>query len=142
MFHLFVFEVDRSHDWGKTIAGIPNGGEETVMFVMIHSPQEDFIDVVQKTKFCLDRDVLMELCDYEVVFVFRSLKTRTRVYEGVFRIDSAFLPACVEKEVRSSGEVVSVGVMAAERTAYRVVERWIGASMFLEEAEFVCPCIL
>ena len=70
------------------------------------------------------------------------MKTRTRVYEGVFLIDNAFLPARVEKGVRSSGKVVSVGVMAAERTAYRVVERWIGASMFLEEAEFVRPRIL
>ena len=64
----------------------------------------------------------MELCDCEVIFVFRSLETRTRVYEGVFRIDSAFIPACVEKGVRSSGKVVSVGVVTAERTAYRVVE--------------------
>ena len=82
------------------------------------------------------------MSDGEFVPVFSALKTRCRVDERVSRIDSAFLPTLVEKGICSSGKVVSVGVRAAERTTDGVVERWIGASVFLEEAEFVGPSFL
>ena len=64
----------------------------------------------------------------------RVLESRSRVDEGVIGVDYAVFPIRVKKGVSSSWEGVSVCVMTTKKTSYRVVEGWIRACVFLEEA--------
>ena len=65
----FVFEVCWRSRGGQTIAGMTDGVEEHVVWVVIHYSQKDFIDVAGQIRGCLEIDMMMEFRDRKIVFL-------------------------------------------------------------------------
>ena len=67
--YLLVFEVRWRDHGSQTIAGIVDGVEDQVVWVVINCSQEDFVDIVKQVRRSLYFDMPMEFRDHKIIFL-------------------------------------------------------------------------